>query len=82
MTTYILMTTENEADDIAEARKSFVFRDERYNFRIGDEISFQVIKAGRKVFHDIERMRFLVSYVTDRAPLESGYKAVGFRRAI
>lgn len=79
MTIYTLKTCEKEADDIFSGRQMFIIRSDRHGYRIGDRINFLVMKNGRPVTHKVEGVAFEISALP-RAPLEDGYKVIGFRR--
>lgn len=80
MTTYTLKTTLSEADDIAEGRKTFVFRSSMNSIGYGDEITFRVVKNGTMTRHPLEKQRYCVTYVSGDAPIEKGFVVIGFRR--
>lgn len=80
MTHYTLKATMQEADDITKGMKSFVFRGDKYNYGWGDEISFQVFNGGQMKRHAIEKQKFMVTYVSTDAPIEKGFKVIGFKR--
>lgn len=80
MTQYTLKTTLNEADDITAGRKTFVFRASMNHVSFGDELIFQVMKQGMLTRHPIEKQKFLVTYVSNDAPIEKGFSVIGFRR--
>ena len=80
MTTYTIKTTEREANDITRGGKSFIFRSAEMGFRVGDGVLFRVIKDSRPKLHDIEKQKYVITYVTDNAPIESGFVALGIRR--
>ena len=82
MTQYTLRTTPIEADQICKDIKRFIFREDRFNFRAGDIISFSVVKGGRAVKHSIDDKKFAVTYVGDEvlAPLQKGFSVIGIRR--
>lgn len=80
MTTYTIKTTEREANDIARGGKTFIFRNSELGYRVGDSVLFRVIKDSRPKLHDIEKMQFVITYVTDSAPIDSGFSAIGIRR--
>lgn len=80
MTHYTLKASLQEADDIAKGAKSFVFRGDNYNYGWGDEISFRVVNSGQMKRHAIENQKFMVTYVSADAPIEKGFKVIGFKR--
>jgi len=80
MTQYVLKTSIEEADAIVNGDKSFVFRDDRYHYGFGDEITFQAYKNGSMTRHKIEGMKFRVTYTSADAPVEKGFKIIGFKR--
>lgn len=80
MTMYTLKATMQEADDIAKGNKNFIFRNADMACGYGDEITFQPYKAGKMTRHAIERMKFRVTYVSTDAPIDSGFKVIGFRQ--
>lgn len=79
MTTYTIKTTMTEADAIAKGEKSFIFRGESQPFGYGDEISFQVYAGQQMKRHNLEGRKFRVTYVSTDAPVERGFKVIGFR---
>lgn len=81
MTHISLRTNPEEADDILAGRKSVIFRDGRIPYKEGDELKFNVVKAGRSVRHQIDTRRYEIVYVArwDNAPIEDGYVALNFR---
>ena len=80
MTQYVLKTTIEEADAIAKGYKSFIFRGDQYKYGYGDNILFQVYSGQKMKRHDIDRMKFMVTYVSDEAPIEPGYRVIGLTR--
>ena len=80
MTMYTLKATLEEADAIAKGDKQFVFRAESMPCGVGDEISFQPMKAGKMTRHAIERQKYRVTYVSADAPIERGFKVIGIRQ--
>lgn len=80
MTMYTMKATMQEADDIAMGDKPFIFRSNLIPCAKGDEIKFQVITNGQMKRHKIENMKFSVTYVSIDAPIEKGFKVIGFRR--
>ncbi len=80
MTQYILRTSLEEADAIVKGEKSFVFRSEKHKYGYGDKITFQTYKAGRPTPHPIDRMKFCITHVETEAPIEKGWKVIGFKR--
>ena len=82
MTQYTLKTTPQEAEAIAKGNKSFVFRGVDQPCGFGDYISFQVVDGKQMKRHAIERMKFVITYVGTDAPIERGFKVLGFRRVV
>lgn len=80
MTIYTLKATLEEADAIAKGDKAFIFRAENAPFGVGDEIHFQPYKQGKMTRHPIERQKFRVTYVSSDAPIDRGFKVIGFRQ--
>ena len=82
MTQYTLRTTPTEADLICKDAKRFIFRENKWNFRAGDVISFSVVKAGKPVKHSIDDKNFVVTYVggEELAPVQKGFSVIGIRR--
>ena len=80
MTQYILKTTMQEADDISKGEKSFVFRSDKYPYGYGDEITFQVYNGQQMKRHALEKMKFRITYVSADAPIDKGFKVIGFKR--
>ena len=80
MTTYTIKTTEKEANDIARGGKTFIFRNSEMGYRVGDSVLFRVIKNSKPKMHDIEKHTYVIAYLTDNAPIESGFVALGLRR--
>lgn len=79
MTQYTLMTTPNEADEIMSGLKSFVFRNNRFTIGYADTLTFQAYKAGKPTVHPISGRKYKVTYVSSDAPLEEGWKVIGFK---
>ncbi len=80
MTHYTIKTTLKEADEIAKGMKNFVFRSEKMPYGFGDEISFQVYKDGGFLTgHALDRKKFVITYVSTDAPIERGFKVLGFK---
>ena len=82
MTQYTLKTTPQEADAITKGLKSFVFRGKDQPGGFGDYISFQVVDGQQMKRHAIEKMKFVVTYVSTDTPIEKGFKVLGFRRVV
>jgi len=80
MTEYTIKTTLQEADDIASGAKSFIFRGDTSSYGYGDSISFRVYKGKQLTRHALEDMKFRITYVSDAAPIEKGFKVLGIRR--
>lgn len=80
MTMYTLKATLEEADAIARGNKRFVFRADSMPCGVGDEITFQPYKAGKMTRHAIERQKFRITYVSNDAPIEKGFKVIGIKR--
>ena len=80
MTEWTLKATLNEADEIAKGYKSFCFRNSNNRYKPEDIVVFQPMKNGRMTRHPIERMRFLVTYVSSDAPIDRGFTVIGFKR--
>ena len=80
MTMYTLKATLEEADAIAKGDKSFVFRSDSMPCGVGDEITFQPMKDGKMTRHPIERMKFKVTYIDTNAPIDRGFKVIGFKQ--
>lgn len=80
MTHITTRTTPKEADEILAGR-SVIFRDGRIPYKEGDELKFNVVKAGRSVRHQISSRRYEIIYVArwDNAPIADGYVALNFR---
>ena len=79
MTILTLNTTMDEANDIAKKDKCFVFRG--VPAKKGDTLIFKTIFNGKEIPHEIDKMRFRVTYATNDAPVEKGFWAIGFKRA-
>ena len=80
MTTYTIKTTEQEANDIVRGGKTFIFRNSEAGYRVGDGVLFRVVKDRRPKLHEIEKQKYIITYVTDNVPIESGFVALGIRR--
>ena len=80
MTMYTLKATLEESDAIAKGDKAFIFRADSMPCGVGDEITFQPMKNGKMTRHPIERMKFGVTYVSANAPIDRGFKVIGFRQ--
>lgn len=80
MTMYTLKATLDEADAIAKGDKAFIFRADSMPCGVGDEISFQPMKNGKMTRHAIERQKFRVTYVSSEAPIDRGFKVIGFKQ--
>lgn len=80
MTTYTIKTTEKEANDIVRGGKTFIFRNAEAGYRVGDSVEFRVVKNCKPKLHDIEKQKYVIAYLTDNAPIESGFVALGIRR--
>ena len=80
MIQFSVKTTAEEADAILKGERTFIFRDSRYRHGFGDRITYVVYKNGKPCPHMIDNFRFQVTYVTDEAPIEKGWKVIGFKR--
>ena len=80
MTQYEIRTTMTEADQIAAGFKDFVFRNDKNLIGVGDDITFRAYKDGKPTRHRVDRLKFKVVYVDADAPIEDGFKVLGFRR--
>lgn len=80
MIQFSVKTTIEEANAILKGERTFIFRDSRYRYGFGDRITFVVYKDGKPCPHAIDNYRFQVTYVTDEAPIEKGWKVIGFKR--
>ena len=80
MTMYTLKATLEESDAIAKGDKAFIFRADSMPCGVGDEITFQSMKNGKMTRHPIERMKFRVTYISTDAPIDRGFKVIGFRQ--
>lgn len=80
MTQYTIKTSVEEADQIVKGDKTFIFRGDQCKYGFGDRIMFQVCKNGKQTRHPIEKRKYQVTYVTADAPMEAGWRAIGFRR--
>lgn len=80
MTQYEIRTTMTEADQIAAGFKDFVFRNDKTLIGVGDDITFKVYKDGKPTRHRVDGQKFRVVYVDAEAPIEHGFKVLGFRR--
>lgn len=80
MTMYTMKATLEEADAIAKGDKAFIFRADSMPCGVGDEITFLPYKNGKMTRHPIERMKFGVTYVGVNAPIDRGFKVIGFKR--
>ena len=80
MTMYTMKATLEEADLIAKGDKAFIFRSGSMPCGVGDEITFQPYKNGKMTRHPIERMKFIVNYVSTAVPVERGFKVIGFKQ--
>lgn len=80
MTQYEIRTSMTEADQIVAGFKDFVFRNDKNHIGVGDDITFRVYKDGKPTRHRVDRQKYRVVYVDAEAPIESGFKILGFRR--
>lgn len=80
MTQYEIRTTMTEADQIAAGFKDFVFRNDKTLIGVGDDITFKVYKDGKPTRHRVDGQKFRVVYVDAEAPIEHGFKVLGFRK--
>ena len=80
MTEWRLKATLNEADDIAKGMKNFCFRASNNLYKPEDVVTFQPMKNGKMTRHPIEKMRFMVTYVSSDAPIDKGFSVIGFKR--
>lgn len=80
MTTYEFKATEEEARDIMDHDKRFVFRSSNREYYLGDIVHFHVVKAGKMKPDPIERAEFEVVYASKEAPVQSGFTVIGLRR--
>ena len=80
MTQYEIRTSMTEADQIAAGFKDFVFRNDKTLIGVGDDITFKVYKDGKPTRHRVDGQKFRVVYVDAEAPIEHGFKVLGFRR--
>ena len=80
MTQYEIRTSMTEADQIAAGFKDFVFRNDKTLIGVGDDITFRVYKDGKPTRHRVDGQKFRVVYVDAEAPIEHGFKVLGFRR--
>lgn len=80
MTQYEIRTSMTEADQIAAGFKDFVFRNDKTLIGVGDDITFRAYKDGKPTRHRVDGQKFRVVYVDVEAPIEHGFKVLGFRR--
>ena len=80
MTQYEIRTSMTEADQIAAGFKDFVFRNDKTLIGVGDDITFKVYKDGKPTRHRVDGQKFRVVYVDVEAPIEHGFKVLGFRK--
>lgn len=83
MTEYTIPTNEKEVNAIINGDKRFIIRSGRDAIKAGDQITFQLIKNQRKVYHQISEKRYVVTMVDDylTAPIAKGCKLVSFKVA-
>lgn len=84
MTQYTIMATTKEADDILNGRKTVIFRNDKLHYKIGDSITFNVIKGGKNVRHSIDNKKYEVIFVGDynTSPIQNGWLVINFRRVV
>lgn len=82
MTQYTLKASKEEADAIVNGDKSYLFRDNRHNYKPGDQVTVLVMKEGRPVTHPIEANTYRISYTEDYngAPLLKGWTIIGLKK--
>ena len=83
MTMRTYATTEEEAKDIIDGDKRFIFRTQKQFVKKGDVIGFRVVKSGKPVRNSIDARRYIVTSVSDahHAPIDPGIILIGFREA-
>jgi hypothetical protein len=83
MTWLIVKTNEQEANEIYRGDKRFIIRSDKDVINKGDNMSFQVMKQGKPVYHLINKRLYEVTAIYDylTAPIEKGYQFVGFKVA-
>lgn len=80
MTTYTIKITEEEANDVAKGWKTFIFRNADLGIKQGDQIHFRVMFKARPRPHDIEKQKYVATYVSADAPIDKGFMVIGIRR--
>lgn len=82
-TRHFIKLFDRYADDVLSGRKSFEIRYNDRDYREGDEIEFTVVDSSGlcKVPHDLNDVKFEITYVIEKVPgLQEGYAVLGIRR--
>jgi len=81
MTQFTVQTYPAEADAIMDGR-TVIFRNNFMKYKVGDEITFRVIRNKKQVRHSIDKRKYEIIYIADwdKAPMEDGYVAINFKR--
>jgi len=78
MAQIMMRTSIEEADMIANGTKDFIFRGKNLVIGHGDILTFTAYKDKKPTRHKIDRMKFTVRYISTEAPIEHGFKVIGF----
>ena len=78
MTERIVKTNEAEANEILHGYKTYFIRSDKETYEKGYLIHFQLIKNMKPVYHQIERVRYVVTKVDtfQTAPVVRGYQLI------
>lgn len=81
MTQYTIKVGEDEANRILNGDQRFIIRGDKRLYFKGDRITFLMIKNQKPSYHKISARTYAVTTVFDHesAPIEKGWRFVGFR---
>lgn len=71
-------TSVTEADHIIKGEKKFIFRDLSIRVGYDDTLTFTAYKYKKPTRHPIESKKYKVTYISTEAPIEKGFKVIGF----
>ena len=77
-----IRSNEQECDQIADGKLSFIIRSDRDHFQVNDIFNFLCYKNGKPVPHRNNKFGYIITVIKDHynAPVEKGYQLIGFRR--
>lgn len=81
MTWLIVKTNEKEANEILNGNKRFFIRSDRDVINKGDNITFQLMRNGKSVYHPVGKKLYEVTGTYDylTAPVQKGWQLICFR---